>query len=255
MKATLRTALGAASVAALLMLGGCSAADSDDFPTADARPVSSDEAQLFAATRFHNFNAGTRTIAFSLTETVGATDFAGWFDYTSGVGYGRVATDAGAQLLLWDHTVVGTHPSTADTAPLPIPDADPDALATAWNGGALTPGSSRLHTLLAALAALGSDRPDNPLLLQQSGALWLGDREIDGNEVTVFAGPPSDEPLPAGESASPEAATVRYWVDATGIMQRVDVRLAGVGEWTRIDLGPAPDVSLGNPFTAARGNE
>jgi len=246
-RAVARAAIVLAIATALLT--GCGATAGDDFPAGEARAVTTDEAQLLAATRFHNFDAGVRTVAFALEEGGGSSGFTGWVDYANGVGYGRLATASDTRLLLWNSDVVGSHPTDAATAPLPIPDAD--RLADAWTGGALTPSESRLHTMLVMLGSLGADRPDNPLLLQQSGALWLGERRLDGREVTVFAGPPSDEALPAGATADPDAASVRYWVDATGLLVRLDVRLGGGADWTSVEFGDATGVELGDPFTAA----
>jgi len=231
---------------AALLLTGCAAPAVDEFPPGDARAVTTEEAQLFAATRFHNYDAGARTVTFTLEEAGGSRSFTGWVDYVHGVGYGRLETASEAGLLLWNAAVVGSHPAEGDTAPLPIPDTD--RLAEAWTGGALSPTTSRLHTLLATLGALGADRPDNPLLLQQSGALWLGERQLDGRDLTVFAGPPSDEALPPGATADPDAASARYWIDATGLLARLDVRLGGAGGWTAVTFGDAAGVELGDPF-------
>ena len=251
MSAPGRALARAASVLALaaLLLTGCATPAVDEFPVGDARAVTTEEAQRFAATRFRNYDAGARTVAFTLEEAGGPSSFAGWVDYAHGVGYGRLETPAEHGLLLWNAAVVGSHPAQGDTAPLPIPDTD--QLAEAWTGGALAPSSSRLHALLATLVALGVDRPDNPLLLQQSGALWLGERQLDGRELTVFAGPPSDEALPAGATADPDAASVRYWIDATGLLARLDVRLGGTGGWTAVTFGDAAGVELGDPFAEA----
>ena len=73
-----------------------------------------------------------------------------------------------------------------------------------------------LLAALAFIAELGATRPENPLLLEQGGALWLRDDSVGGTPVTVFAGPPG---LGAGVGASsPQGAQarVRYWVDLFG---------------------------------------
>lgn len=243
--------LGVVAAAAMaLSLAACAPADGDDFPAGDARPLTTEEAQTLAAMRLRNLDAGTRTVAFELAQPDSETTFDGWFDYESGVGYG-LATGEANELLLWNTRAVGTHTATTDAAPLPIPDTD--QLATAWQGSALDPQASRLDTVLATIGSLGADRPENPLLLQQNGTLWLGQRTVDGTELTVYAGPPSDEALQAGETADPDAATVRYWIDDRATLHRLDVRLGGEKAWTTVRFGAADDVSLGDPFAEAEG--
>lgn len=230
------------------VLTGCAEPEE---PSDAARPVTTEESELLAVARFRNFDAGTRSIAFDVDDAGAHLRFDGWFDYAGGVGYGALtADDARHSLLLWNSAVIGTHaPVGGDPAPLPIADAD--ALETAWKGSELDPGSSRLHAVLAVVGSLGVDRPDNPLLLRQGGALHLGEEDIDGTATTVFAGPVSDRALPAGEEPDPDEATTRYWVDAEGMLRRFATRLGGGGDWTTIDFGDAGGVSLGDPFSGA----
>ncbi|GGH40884.1 hypothetical protein [Microbacterium album] len=235
--------LGAALLAAL---AGCATQPAgDDFPAGDARAITSSEAQQLAAVRLRNLTEGTRSVAFAVVEQSSELSFDGWFDYETGTGYGLLTDAEVPTLLLWNGEVAGEQalPDGADEAPLPIPDVD--ALATAWRGSALDPAASRLDAVLAVVAALGADRPENPLLLQQAGALWLGERTVDGAELTVFSGPVEDV---AGATADPEAATTRYWLDESGLASRVDVRLGGEAAWTTIRYGDADGVVLGDPF-------
>ncbi|UIN30033.1 hypothetical protein [Microbacterium binotii] len=255
MRGRLTAALVVAAVA-IATLSGCTAAASDDFAAGDARPLTSEEAQDLATMRLRNQDTGARAISFSLTEKGSESRFDGWYDYASVIGYGRWQS-IDPQLLLWNTQVAGTHPASTATpeagdgpAPLPIPDAD--QLDTAWAGGALDPSGSRRDALLAVIAQLGADRPDNPLLLQQGGALWLGTREVDGETLTVYAGPESDQ-VAATPAADPAAATVRYWLDSTSLLRRLDVRLGGATEWTTVTFADADGVSLPDVFTAAAG--
>ncbi|MCP2638129.1 hypothetical protein K0817_016370 [Microbacterium sp. HD4P20] len=235
-----------AATAVALSLAAC-APGGDEFATGDARPLTTEEAQTLAAMRLRNLDAGTRTVAFDLG-TASDLAFDGWFDYESGVGYGLAAGEPD-ELLLWNTHVVGSHPATTDAAPLPIPDVN--QLATAWQGSPLDPAASRLDTVLATIGSLGADRPENPLLLQQNGTLWLGERTVDGIDLTVYAGPPSDEALAADETADPDAATVRYWIDDRATLHRLDLRLGGEQAWTTVTFGAADDVTLGDPFAEA----
>jgi hypothetical protein len=255
MRRRIAAALAVASVA-VAVLTGCTAASSDDFAAGDARPLTSEEAQSLAIMRLRNQDAGARAISFSLAEGGNEARFDGWYDYATAIGYGRLQS-VDPQLLVWNAQVAGTYPAPTATpaegdgpAPLPIPDAD--RLDTAWSGGALDPTGSRRDAVLAVIAQLGADRPDNPLLLQQGGALWLGTRDVDGETLTVYAGPESDA-VAATPPPDPASATVRYWLDDTSLLRRLDVRLGGASEWTTVTFADADGVSLPDVFAAAAG--
>jgi len=204
-----------------------------------ARPVTTEESQVLASMRFHNFDAGTREVSFDIAAAGSDLSFTGWFDFAGHRGYGMLTDGGSAALLAWNPAQIGMQETTATAPALPAP-ADGD-----WATAPLDASSSRLHALLAVFTSLGSDRPDNPLLLLQSGALWLGTDELDGAPVTVFAGPPGDEPLGAGDTVD---ARARYWVDAGGLLLRADIRLGDDAEWTTARFGPADGVDLAGLF-------
>jgi hypothetical protein len=220
------------SLLAAAVLAGCTAADPE--PTPSARPVTTEESQLLAITRFTNFDTGSRPIHTELTVSGVKTELIGWVDYSAQIGFASVTGSFGAEDLLWTNAAVGAIPRTpdADGNPvLPIPDlSDPD-----WQIQTLDPTASALDALLAAVSALGSDRPDNPLLLQQSGALWLREDDIGGTPVTVFAAPPSDAPANADTGLlTAEDATLRLWVAADGLLLRAEVKLDDV--WSTVEF-------------------
>jgi hypothetical protein len=164
---------------------------------------------------------------------------AGWVDHTAHVGYAAVTGDFPAQALLWTGATVGIRASEPDGEGLPVlPIPTLDDLA--WQSRALDTSASDLDRLLTVLLGLGADRPDNPVLLQQSGALWLRDDEVGGDAVTVFAAPPSDEPVPAGTTVSPDASSLRLWVAADGRLRQAELRVSG--EWVRIALDPSAEI-------------
>ncbi|MCR2799849.1 hypothetical protein QNO21_12020 [Microbacterium sp. zg-Y818] len=227
-----RLAAAVAVVAVALSLVACAPADG-------VRPVTTEESQVLASMRFRNFDAGTRALSFALEEGDLTLAIAGWYDFAGHRGYGLLDTGDGRALLAWSGDTVGMSAGAPEdgAAPLPMPeDAE-------WSTTPLDPTSSRLHALLAVIAGLGSDRPDNPLLLQQSGALWVAEETVDGEPVTVFAGPPSDEPLHTGAEVDPDASGTRYWVDAGGVLHRADIRVGG--DWVRLDFAAAQNVDLG----------
>jgi hypothetical protein len=89
--------------------------------------------------------------------------------------------------------------------------------------------------VLTVLAGLGADRPENPLLIRQGGALWLREDTAGRQEVTVFAGPTDQQTQTDG--ADQDAAGIHYWVDQSGLAHRVDVRLGE--EWAEVTLEDA----------------
>jgi hypothetical protein len=249
---TVRTrAALAVTGAAILLLTGCSGPGATtEASTPDARPVTTEESQVLATMRFRNFDAGARSIDFALADD-GEVRFRGWFDYGSGTGYGSLAHESGTDLLLWNAEFVAVHPHPSDSGEAPLPIPETGTLEESWDGGPLRPGDSRRDAVLAIVGSLGADRPENPLLLQQAGALWLDEQTVDGVDLTVFAGPPSDDALDPGESADPDAATTRFWVDPTGLAVRVDVRLGGEESWTELNLGDADGVRIADVFAEA----
>jgi len=215
-----------------LSLAGC-ADESVTEPT--PRPVTGEEAQLLAITRFTNFDRGSRPFHTEITVTGVASALQGWVDYGSQLGYAAVTGAFGAEALLWTGSSVGAiarDPDAGGNPVLPIPDtSDPG-----WQIQHLDPAVSPLFALLAAIGALGQDRPDNPLLLQQAGAMWLRTDEVDDAAVTVFAAPPDDEPLEP--TTAPADSPLRLWVDADGLLRRAELHLNNT--WNTVDF---PDVA------------
>lgn len=241
-----RIALLIASLA--LALTGCAAQSAHSEADA-ARPVTTEESQLLAIARFNNFDLGSRPFVTELQERGVDLHLQGWVDYAAGLGFAATTGDFPAQAMIWTASDVGILPQQPDAAGdpvLPMPALDDPALSL----DALDAESSRLDALLGVISGLGADRPDNPLLLQQAGALWLRTDEIDGAPVTVFATPPDDNPR---DSSSPpltaDTSPLRLWVGADGTMLRADVRLGG--DWITVDLPDAPGQVLALPAVVA----
>jgi hypothetical protein len=219
---------------AVAVLNGCAPGPPEITP----RPVTSAEAQLLAIARFQNFEARTRPFETSFTLSGVDVTMRGWVDYVAELGYASVTGTFGTETVLWTVSSLGAIPGAAgdDGYPtFPIPALDEPL----WQIQELDAGSSALGALVATISALGSDRPDNPLLVQQSGALWLRDDEIEGTPVTVFAAPPSDTPIEGGvDTPDADAATLRLWLDSTGLLRRAEVFLNDI--WNTVDF---PDVT------------
>ncbi|AYF97568.1 hypothetical protein [Protaetiibacter intestinalis] len=224
--------VGGLAVVLMLVLAACGS--TDEQPEDGPRAVTSEEAQLLAVTRFRNFDAGSRAFSTSISVSGVATELTGWVDWEAALGYATASGSFDAEALLWSDATVGAILTTPDAdgfPAMPIPDTDE----AGWQFQELDPEASPLFALLATISALGQDRPDNPLLVQQSGALRLRSGVIDGTAVTVFAAPPTDEPLEATASADPDASPLRLWVDGDGLLRRAEVHLNA--SWTAVDFG------------------
>lgn len=234
-----------AAMALLLAVGlaGCTSAPVPA-PEPTPRPVTTEESQLLAIARFANFDVGSRPFSTTVIEDGAALALTGWVDYVSHVGYAAVTGDFEPQALLWTETTVGLRAGVPDAdgnPAMPIPDLADEG----WQSHPLDGSTSTLELVLTTIGNLGSDRPGNPLLLQQSGALWLRDDEVDGTPVTVFATPPSDEPI--GDDAAapkPDDSPLRLWVDASGLILRAELRIDD--DWIPIEFPdhPAPSLEL-----------
>lgn len=223
-------------------LAGCTS-PLDDADT--ARPVTTEESQLLAIARFNNFDAGSRPFSGSVQERGVDLHLQGWVDYAAGLGFAATTGDFPAQALLWTGSEIGiaeAQPDAAGNPVLPMPGfSDPGVSLDRLN-----PESSRLDALLAVIGNLGADRPDNPLLLQQAGALWLRDDHIGDSPVTVFASPPNDSPRDASSPPlDADTSPLRLWVDAKGVMLRAEVRVGD--DWTTVDFPDEPGQTLALP--------
>lgn len=231
----------AAVIAALALVAGLSACS----PSApEPRAVTTEESQVLAAMRFKNFDAGTREFTTTVVQDGAELSLRGWVDYAAHVGYAAVTGDGFApQALLWTESTIGIIPAEPDAAglpPLPIPPPGDQN----WISRAMDVRAGTLDSSLSLIGNLGADRPENPLLVQQTGALWLREDEVDGAAVTVFAAPPSDEVAAPG-TVDAETSALRLWVDGDGVLWRAQVRTGA--EWNDIDFAPAPGPPLEVP--------
>lgn len=245
-----------------LLTGVAACSVHTDPPTVEARaaetpgprPLTTEEAQRLSIMRFTNFDTGVRSISFQVDDAGSHYAVNGWVDFEAGVGYSAVRSESDGALVAWTAETIGSHGAVGDEDLPPIPPPissvdDPD-----WSTSALSPSASRLHAALAVILEAAHDRPDNPLLLQQTDARWLRTDEMDGIAVDVVAGPTSDHAYdPETSTGDGSEATIRYWVDADSVLRRMEVRLGGSGDWTVIDFGDGGDVRFADAFTEADG--
>ncbi len=242
--------VGAAVLAVVLSLSslfGCAPAE-----TAGPRTVTSDEAQLLAVLRFRNFDAASRQVVTTLTDRGTELQLSGVVDYRSSTGFGVLSTSgAPAYLILWTDGLIAARPTDSSEAgkALGPPAIAPESL-DGYEVSAMS-GDSTLHSLLSIIIALGNDRPDNPLLLQSGGALWLREDTIGETPVTVFTGPSNAGETSAATASAidPDASGARYWLDDTGLLLRVEVRLGAA--WVTVDFADAGDARVNALFTEA----
>lgn len=133
------------------------------------RPVTTEESQLLAIARFNNFDAGSRPFTTNLQERGVDLRLRGWVDYVGHLGYASTTGAFVPQAMVWTLStggIIEREPDSTGNPVLPIPASDNPALTIA----ALDASTSRLDALLSVISSLGADRPDNPLLLQLSGA-------------------------------------------------------------------------------------
>ncbi len=221
-------------IVALLALVGCSSVE-------PWHPVTTEESQRLAATRFHNFDSGTRPFHSEFDVQGTPLTFDGWIDFLNHIGYTRVTGPTfSPQTLMWvADTVSMRDGDPGDEQPTEI--VTPSE-ADGWQVRELDGTGSGLDALLIFLGSLASDRPDNPLLLQQAGALWLRDDvvEVDGEkmDVSVFSAPVQAGALgPDDPAPTPEDSVMRLWVDQKGLAYRIEALVGN--QWITVDLGPA----------------
>ncbi|MBD0688719.1 hypothetical protein [Streptomyces sp. CBMA123] len=202
---------------------------------ASERPVTTEEAARLAVSRLNLYQASPVGVVLTADEGGGVRiRVEGVVDYRTHRGVGRYqSTGAGGGQL--DHGLVIWDTGGLGLAPEPAGDRSP-----AWEQAERVPRSGwspRSYTAdpldagLQLLTQVGADRPDNPLLLAQSGARWLGQDRIDGRGYDRFAGPRAQGAAPDG-NRSP----LTYWVDADGTLRRVTMRMAGLGTPTTVDF-------------------
>ncbi|MER7767402.1 hypothetical protein [Kitasatospora sp. NPDC096140] len=201
---------------------------------ADERPVTSDEASRLALSRLNLYQAAPVGVTLTAAEGGGVTiRVEGVVDYRTHRGVGRYRTTGASGpldhgLIIWDTGGLGLAPEPAGVDGPAWQQAE-HVPRQGWSPRSYT--ADPLDSGLSLVVQLGADRPDNPLLLAQSGARWLGRDRIDGRGYDRIAGPRAQGSAPDG-GRSP----LTYWVDGDGALRRVTMRMAGLGTPTTADF-------------------
>ncbi|MFJ2895269.1 hypothetical protein ACIO87_10340 [Streptomyces sp. NPDC087218] len=218
----------------------------DDRPA--ERPVTMDEASRLGLSRLNLYQASPVTVNLTAAEGGGTVvRVKGVVDYRThrAVGTYRITGPTGAPepsgpatgrldhgLIVWDAGGLGLAPVPKGGSGPPWQQAE-HVPRSGWSARSYT--ADPLDAGLRLLIGLGADRPDNPLLLAQSGARWLKRDRIDGRSYDRFAGPRARGTTPG---AGPEngRSPLTYWIDGEGGLRRVTMRMPGLGTPTTVEF-------------------
>ncbi|MFE7429868.1 hypothetical protein [Streptomyces sp. NPDC057545] len=212
------------------------------------RPVTMEEASRLALSRLNLYQASPVAVTLTATEGGGVVvKVKGVVDYRThrAVGSYQVTGSTGSSgssgpaagrldhgLIVWDTGGLGLAPAREGDNSPPWQQAE-HVPRSGWSARSYT--TDPLDAGLRLLVGLGADRPDNPLLLAQSGARWLESERIDGRSYDRFAGPRAQGATP-GAGPDGERSPLTYWVDADGGLRRVTMRISGLGTPTTVEF-------------------
>ncbi|MDG4831966.1 hypothetical protein O7627_22040 [Solwaraspora sp. WMMD1047] len=228
------------------------------------RAVTADEAELLARLRPTNLDQGGATVALTVP-TVPAERLlpgdgptvnlrgAGWVNWYGGNAYLAVHDlDEPTERLLLRADPAGVaartvrreddapahgadpprdgRPGAADLPPLPAP-IDRAWSYRQWPERTDRLGGLDLDLLVSEVLSLGDQRAGDLAALRRS-AVWLRRDVVAGQKVTVFELPkPVEADTPRGQ------ARMRYWVDRSGLLRRLELRTR-TGAFAQLDLHP-----------------
>ncbi len=204
----------------LMLLSACGGKDgaSDKKPVDEPRALTSKEAELLALARVRLHRAETVPVVMEWPGEPSA-ELTVTLDLHGSLAWGRMKSEETERLLLWNLEAVGTAPDGAE-----VPELE------AWAIRSISTEVPQDIFLTLALT-LGSDRPENPVLLQQSTAQFLRRDEVEGTPVSVLQGP-----RPADEEESRESRS-RYWIDDEGALLRFEAYLGDpAGRFARLTV-------------------
>ncbi|WP_051681667.1 hypothetical protein [Cellulomonas sp. HZM] len=214
---TLRSAAVAQALLLGLVLAGCSG-------TPDPRPVTGEEAQRLAVARLSVYEAHLVDLDLQVPVQGQTLHMSGRADMRTHAASVVVTTQDRPPryaLLQWDLDRSALLELPSATAPATLPT-------TGWQVAAIDP-TDALGSALRITLNLASDRPENPVLLQQNGAQLVGTDTVDGTKVDVFTAPGAD-----GRTDE----RLHYLVDAKGTLHRVDAD-TGADDHLVITLRPS----------------
>lgn len=219
-------------------VGGLAVWQAFSADTVTDRPVTTEEASRLALSRLSLYRDSP--VAVTLTAAEGGdvvVRVRGVVDYRNhrAVGSYRVTGASGASgtaaaqldhgLIVWDTGGLGLAPAPKDDDS-PFWQQAEHIPRSGWSARSYS--TDPLDAGLQLLIGLGADRPDNPLLLAQSGARLLARERIDGRDYDRFSGPRAQGSTP-GTGTDGGRSPLTYWVDGDGGLRRVTMRMPGLG--------------------------
>jgi hypothetical protein len=217
--------------------------DRPDFAVIDAlggrdiepREVSDPEATLLSALRQRNYRANTASISVTVPVMPGALRRAkGWLDWQRGLIYLSVQDVDDPAYDIYLHASRSTvairkHGGRApDTPEIPAPRGGWEK--AAWSQLSGTVELTDLDTLVYEALFMGANVIDDAKRIK-AGARRLRVDVLNGVPVGVFELPGAVEQ----QLTAPGQARLRYWVDNSGVLRRLEVR-TGTGGLAQLDL-------------------
>ncbi|MFR9793806.1 hypothetical protein ACL07V_34965 [Streptomyces sp. MB22_4] len=207
------------------------------------RPVTMDEASRLALSRLNLYQASPVSVTLTASEGGGVVlRVSGVVDYRTHHGVGSYQTTGAAGssassaapldhgLIVWDSDGLGLAPALDGSPSWRQAEHIPRS---GWSPRSYT--ADPLDAGLQLLIGLGADRPDNQMLLAQSGARWLGRDRIAGRDYDRIAGPRAKGTMP-GTGPDGGRSPLTYWVDDNGGLRRVTMRMPGLGTPTTLEF-------------------
>ncbi len=195
------------TAAALVATAACGGDDREK-----PRQLTAGEAEQLALARFNLHQRGQVPVTMDWRGSPDAS-ISAILDLDSALGFGTISTKktdgvpAVSRYIGWNQAAIATAP-LADGGGAPTRED--------WSTRALSTSVPQDIFLTLALT-LGSDRPENPLLLRQGAARFLRRDRVRDVPVKVIQGP-----RPAGDERS---SRTRYWLDKDGTLMRFQAYL------------------------------
>ncbi|WP_051367321.1 hypothetical protein [Hamadaea tsunoensis] len=185
------------------------------------RKVTSVEARALSMMRRRTLSArgGTMSITMPLAPS-GMVLAEGWLDWRAGVAYALAHNEDDSKLnalVHAGHTKISLRAAGSLVKP-PLPAPRGAWEVRAWEDLGVTAPATDLDVLLHEALSIGLNAADDPKdLLDRAYRLRVD--KLDGRTVGVFEiHSPGDRATPAG------TALMRYWVDAFGVVHRIELR-------------------------------